>query len=493
MPIDGSSGWMPSSRPGAHGVEHRHTTVEPSSTAPVTHDVNRLTGMNVREVGGADHSRGGDPAARLGEFEVAGDAWRKGSALHHSRKSPAGHRLEGGHLVGRRRSPAGGSRQQPWVASAAMMSDGERVQLTTSCRDTDAIPKVAGAGAVVVTPEGRVQVMHSGVLVVEGCYYGDWMAEIIRRLRGHHEPQEELVFHEIVERIAADTPAPTMLELGAFWGYYSLWMMQRLPGTRAILVEPDPNNLEVGRVNLALNGRRAEVLQAAVGLEPRPPHPFTCESDGRTRLIPTESLQSLLERFAVPRLDLVLMDVQGAETATLEGAREFLAERVRFLVLSSHHHLISGDPLTHQRCLDLLRGLGAHIIAEHTIAESFSGDGLIAVSFDPADNQMEVPISYARVGESLFGDPLHDLAGAQEAQRATAARLELAETELAVARAELAGARAEYDSAQADAVSSQADLAAMTATTRWRLHRRLQRSRTGRAILRAGSRAKRVR
>ena len=112
------------------------------------------------------------------------------------------------------------------------MTELGHVQLTTSCRDTDAIPKVDNAGAVLSAPQGSVQVMHTGVLIAEGCYYGQWMTDIIRHLHGHHEPQEEVVFREIVEQLATDTTRPTMLELGAFWAYYSLWMLQRMPDPR---------------------------------------------------------------------------------------------------------------------------------------------------------------------------------------------------------------------------------------------------------------------
>src|SRR6476646_8671915 len=93
-----------------------------------------------------------------------------------------------------------------------------RIDLTTSCRDADAISKVAEAGAIVERDGTRAQVMHNGVLVEEGCYYGAWMTEIIRRLRGHHEPQEEAAFQLLVERLRADPPAqPAMIELGSFW------------------------------------------------------------------------------------------------------------------------------------------------------------------------------------------------------------------------------------------------------------------------------------
>jgi FkbM family methyltransferase len=267
--------------------------------------------------------------------------------------------------------------------------------------------------------------MHNGVLILEGCYYGDWMTEIIRNLRGHHEPQEELVFHHVVERLATDTPAPTMLELGSFWAYYTLWLLHRVPQARAVLLEPDPHNLEVGLANLALNGYKAEYVHAAAGRMRALAQPFICESDGESRLVPTESLPSVLERFAIHHLDLLLLDIQGAELDLLAGATSLLAERVRFVLVSTHHHVISGDPLTHQRCLDLIRDLGGTIIAEHTVAESFSGDGMIAASFDARDSDLTVPISYARAGDSLFGDPLVDFARVSESEQEIARQLAL--------------------------------------------------------------------
>jgi FkbM family methyltransferase len=323
-----------------------------------------------------------------------------------------------------------------------------RIELTTSCRDTDALPAIEGAGQIEKMDGQPVQIMHNGVRVVAGGYYGWWMTEIIERLQGHHEPQEELAFHVIMERLAGDTPSPVVLELGAFWSYYSLWALHRAPLGRAILVEPDPNNLDVGRANFALNGRAGEFLQAAVGARQSAPRPFTCESDGVLRHVATESLESLLARYGLHHVDLLIADVQGAETPFLEGGRHLLADRVRFLLVSTHHHSISADPLTHQRCLGLLRDLGAHVIAEHTVGESFSGDGLIAVSFDHRDQDLTAPISYGRVGHTLFPDPLVDLAAA-----------EAREAELVAA-----------------AVRIKQELVDVRATRTWRAHDRLGRS-----------------
>jgi FkbM family methyltransferase len=291
-----------------------------------------------------------------------------------------------------------------------------RVLMTASCRDCDPIPKVAEAGQVFEASGKRVQRMHNDVLVEADGYCGIWMTEIIRRLHGHHEPQEERLFHEVVSRLPAGA---TMFELGGYWAYYSLWLKRVVPDARTIIAEPDPVNLGVGRRNFALNGQSAVFLEEAVGTAPGSMQ-FRCE-DGSTREVAVTSVDALMERHAVGFLDLLHADIQGAELAMLEGAAETIRRgRVRLVMVSTHHHNISGDPLTHQRCLRHLKNAGAHILCEHTIAESFSGDGLILASFDPRDADLAaVKISYNRASESLFRETEYDLAEARLARDRT--------------------------------------------------------------------------
>jgi FkbM family methyltransferase len=316
---------------------------------------------------------------------------------------------------------------------------GRRVRQTVSCTDCDSLPKVAQAGDVIDHDGARVQVMHNGVLVEEGGYYGDWMARIISTLRGHHEPQEEVVFAAMTSRLAADAAAggaaPAMIELGAFWAYYSLWLCHEVPGARAFGIEPDPAYLEVGRRNVALNdlGDRVLLRPGVVGAEPGVLLPFTAESDGVERAVVQYDLASLMAEHGLDRVDLVLSDIQGWETLFVERALPQLrAGQVRFLLVSTHHHSISGDALTHQRVRDLLVGAGAHVIAEHTVGESSSGDGLIAVSFDPRDGDMVVPVSHARARDSLFGELEYDLAAAHASGAELRAVLDERERELEV-------------------------------------------------------------
>jgi FkbM family methyltransferase len=288
-----------------------------------------------------------------------------------------------------------------------------RVAMTVSCRDTDGIEKVPDAGELREQDGVRVQVMHNGLLVEEGGYYGDWMTEVIRVLRGHHEPQEELVFDQILRRLRDSSPAPVMLEIGSYWAYYSLWFCRSIANARAIALEPDVPYLEVGRRNARLNSLddRVTFTHGAIGLQSAGTISFRAESDGLDHEVAQYSLRSLMEMHGLQTVDLILCDAQGAETPLLEGAKDSLRDGVaRFLVISTHHHSISGDPLTHQKALNLLEEAGGHVITEHSVTESFSGDGLIAVSFDDRDREFTVPVSFARSKDSLFGELEYDLA-----------------------------------------------------------------------------------
>jgi hypothetical protein len=70
--------------------------------------------------------------------------------------------------------------------------------MTVNCRNADPISKVAGAGEIFERKGQLLQLMHEGTVVKADGYYGPWMTEIICRLHGHHEPQEELLYHHLL-------------------------------------------------------------------------------------------------------------------------------------------------------------------------------------------------------------------------------------------------------------------------------------------------------
>ncbi|MCJ2057211.1 FkbM family methyltransferase [Methylobacterium sp. J-048] len=280
--------------------------------------------------------------------------------------------------------------------------------MTVNCQDAAAIPKVSEAGCVVYRNENEVQIMHNGVQVISGGYCGAWMTEIIHRLRGHHEPQEEIVFQEIVNLMP---DSPKMIELGCNWAYYSLWMLQERPQATVIGVEPDPKHLDLGRRNAALNGRSISFVNASVGAQAIQWRLFQTETMGVIS-IPQVCVPQLMAEAGLAEIDVLHCDIQGAETEVLNSCRSlFEAGAIRFCIVSTHHHSISGDPLTHQRCLKIIEEAGGNLLTEHNVAESFSGDGLIAAYFGKESLRFpKINMSYNRSGKGLFRDPLFDLA-----------------------------------------------------------------------------------
>jgi FkbM family methyltransferase len=295
--------------------------------------------------------------------------------------------------------------------SPFVMTEAERAKMTIGCHDADNIPKVIDAGKIIKKDGQTVQIMHNGLLVKSGGYYGKWMADIIKALKGHHEPQEEKVFHEIVKRIGG-SPKPTMIELGSFWSYYSLWFNKALKNAHNICCEPDENNRKIGEMNATLNDANLTFVQGAAGSENGKIINFPMDSrPGEVIQVPVIPVDELVRIHKLDHVDLLHMDVQGAELDSLEGARKTIkAGKLRFLMVSTHHYVFSGDPATHFNCADFIESLGGHIIANHTIPESFSGDGLIAASFDKRDKDFTVEVSINTSTKTLFRPYEKDLA-----------------------------------------------------------------------------------
>jgi FkbM family methyltransferase len=282
----------------------------------------------------------------------------------------------------------------------------ERAVMTIGCCDSDVIPKVADAGEIRDEAGIRVQIMHNGLKVLAGGYHGDWMAQVIRGLQGHHEPQEELVYYHLLRYVRHGS---LMVELASFWAYYTLWYLREIPDSTAICVEPDPLNLEVGRRNASLNSatQRIRFMEAWVGGEERASHQAICESTGGPRDLPCVNMSSLLRIVESRPIELLHVDAQGAELPFLRSMNAGVKEqRIRFLVASTHHSSISGSPTTHVDCLREVQRLGGVVLAEHSVQESFSGDGLIVASFLSCDRRIRIPeISRNHAATSMFPTP----------------------------------------------------------------------------------------
>jgi len=201
------------------------------------------------------------------------------------------------------------------------------------------------------------------------AYYEDFSAILVIN-RGVHEPLEELVFQEVMR---AMPQAPVMLELGAYWAHYSMWMKRMRPEARLFMVEPDAKNAEVGRANLRLNGMTGDYSEAFVG-------------KGHFELDPW------FKTTGVARLDMLHSDIQGFETEMLQGARRALAEqRVDYWFISTHSQEI------HAEVTEVLTAAGYRIDASADFDhDTTSFDGFILGTHPGKPNPFPGPAPMGR-------------------------------------------------------------------------------------------------
>jgi hypothetical protein len=233
---------------------------------------------------------------------------------------------------------------------------GYRTKQVLACPDNAYIKRVPEAGEI----HGDFQIMHNGLKVLLGSYYGKDSALLLKKNRGVHEPQEERIFQEVLRQIP---PGSAMIELGAYWGYYSMWFCKEVPNARAYLVEPVEQNLEFGKKNFAANGLAfAAFTQAWVGEK------SGVADDGQ----PVVGVDDLVAAQKLEHIAILHSDIQGFELEMLKGAKKNLsAGRISYCFISTHTVEL------HAACEKFLQEQGFEIFASISPPESYSVDGIL--------------------------------------------------------------------------------------------------------------------
>lgn len=259
-----------------------------------------------------------------------------------------------------------------WLLKQKYQSNVNRILTALDCSDCDDIPKVKKSGCFISEGGKEYQILHNGLKVDKGIYCGLWMSELIYGLRGHHEPQEEKAFYEVLKHIQ---DGGIILELGSYWGYYSMWFIEHVKNGQAYLVEPDPRRLNIGKKQFELNHLHGNFIRGYVG---------KCGPDAGDHIGAQEiSIDAFFSKYCINHIHILHSDIQGAELLMLQSARNSLASRkIEYLFISTHSNSL------HHACRELLKSYDYMILGEHLPIESYSIDGLIVASIF----HLEVPM-----------------------------------------------------------------------------------------------------
>ena len=142
----------------------------------------------------------------------------------------------------------------------------------------------------------------------------------------------------------------TVVDLGANIGLSTLYWARRFPAARIVAVEMDPDNAARVRELIDANQLNAEVVQMAVAgaagevcYRRHPSHSRHRLEPGDTGggeqvRVPAITLAGLLDHLGLDQVDLLKVDIEGAEQHLLDGVIEW-ASRVRVMLLELHHNI----------------------------------------------------------------------------------------------------------------------------------------------------------
>jgi hypothetical protein len=190
------------------------------------------------------------------------------------------------------------------------------------------------------------------------------MTDLIELCKGHHEPQEEKAFYEVLKVLKNGA---TMVEMGSFWSYYSMWFNHQIENAKNFMFDVSEHFLDVGKKNFELNNMKGK---------------FSIDS------VQDFNFEFFFETYDVKFIDLLHFDVQGWEFLMLQKTENFL-DKIGFMFISTHTDQFNagnlwGSPkeLIHDECLKLIKKYNFKILCEHNMNESASNDGLI-VAMNP--------------------------------------------------------------------------------------------------------------
>jgi FkbM family methyltransferase len=162
-----------------------------------------------------------------------------------------------------------------------------------------------------------------------------------------------------------------VLDVGAHIGQYTLLAAKYAPAGRVIALEPHPELYQRLQSHIRLNRlSNVQALNLAAGQMPGRSSLVLSDQPSNSRLLPTNRsgdnvidvevlpIDQIVREAALPRVDVMKIDVEGAEGQVLRGAQETLSQFHPLLIveLDREGERAFGDEP--EKVLDCLRNLG---------------------------------------------------------------------------------------------------------------------------------------
>jgi FkbM family methyltransferase len=147
-----------------------------------------------------------------------------------------------------------------------------------------------------------------------------------------------------------ETPPVWMIDAGAYIGDTSAFFLSKYPELKIIALEPGPPSYEMAKRNLEPYGERVILLKKGLYVTDGIAL-FSGDNTGAAIgtsgfEIDCTTIPTLLEQYSIPRINILKMDIEGAEEALFLSNPEVWLKRVDLLIIEIHGEkllkLISG-------------------------------------------------------------------------------------------------------------------------------------------------------
>lgn len=191
---------------------------------------------------------------------------------------------------------------------------------------------------------------------------------------GHYEAQETIVAQYILKQ------GMVFVDVGANWGYFTLFASQLVGQVGKVLsIEPHPQLFMVLQENVDFNSlKQVTCLQIAAsdkeGFCALIGYEEDSDNRGISRLasdknnsvveIPTftvacESLDSVLQKQNMTNVDLLKMDIEGAEMIALQGLKQnLMQQKIKRIILELHPGQLTGWGFSPEMVMEFLQNWG---------------------------------------------------------------------------------------------------------------------------------------
>ena len=193
----------------------------------------------------------------------------------------------------------------------------------------------------------------------------------------------EVLQEKVYERVHRPQEGDTVIDVGAYVGMFSVQASLRVgAGGKILSIEPS----QVNQSYLYTNTRRhRNIIRVPVALgdetgygqltstDASPCHQLTQRRDKGTEEVRIETMDGMVARLEIDKVDFIKIDAEGSELKVLQGATNTLRNNRLHLAIAAYHDLETGEPELPQVCRLLEdAGFRVQVIKGYVYADNYS-------------------------------------------------------------------------------------------------------------------------